>query len=97
MSTTYSEPTTGATATGASSAAGPTHPGPDAAGGDEFTEVQQAACEELAELIGRAQACLVTGVPRSSWYRHNRVSPAPPRPAPARATHIPGCEPIAPG
>ena len=44
--------------------------------------MQQAACEELAELIGRAQACLVTGVPRSSWYRHNRVSPAPPRPAP---------------
>lgn len=82
MSTTYSEPTTGATATGASSAAGPTHPGPDTAGGDEFTAVQQAACEELAELIGRAQACLATGVARSSWYRHNRASPAPPRPAP---------------
>ncbi len=87
MSTTCSDPTTTATATtataaGASSAAGPAHPGPGSAGGDEFTAVQQAACDELAELIGRAQACLVTGVPRSSWYRHNRVSPAPPRPAP---------------
>jgi putative transposase len=97
MSTTCSDPTTTATAagapatsapatsapaTGASSAGGPAHPGPGSAGGDEVTVVQLAACDQLAELIGRAQACLVTGVPRSSWYRHNRVSPAPPRPAP---------------
>ena len=87
MSTTCSDPTTTATATtataaGASSAAGAAHGDPGSAGGDEFAVVQQAACDELAELIGRAQACLATGVPRSSWYRHNRVSPAPPRPAP---------------
>jgi putative transposase len=71
-----------AAAAGASSAAGAAHPGPGAADGDEFAAVQLAACEELTKLIGRAQACLVTGVPRSSWYRHHRVSPAPPRPAP---------------
>lgn len=51
-------------------------------GGEVFAAVQQAACDELAELIGRAAACRATGLPRSSWYRHNRISPAPPRPAP---------------
>jgi putative transposase len=63
------------------------HPVPvnDAGSGDvpdAFAAAQRAACDELAELIGRAQACWATGVPRSSWYRHNRLSPAPPRPAP---------------
>lgn len=47
-----------------------------------FEAAQQAACEELAGLVGRVAACRATGVPRSSWYRHNRVSPAPARPAP---------------
>ena len=70
---------TSAAAAGANSAAGAALPGPGAAGGDEFAAVQLAACDELTELIGRAQACLATGVARSSWYRHNRVSPAPPR------------------
>ena len=79
--TTCSDPTTTATATtataaGASSAAGAAHGDPGSAGGDQFAVVQQAACDELAELIGRAQACLATGVPRSSWYRHNRVAGA---------------------
>lgn len=50
-------------------------------GGDVFTTAQQAACDELAELIGCAGACRATGVPRSTYYRHNRISPAPPRPA----------------
>ena len=93
MSTTCSDPTTTATAagapatsapatsapaTGASSAAGAAHPGPGSAGGDDFAAVQQAACDQLAELIGRAQACLATGVARSSWYRHHRVGPRQP-------------------
>ena len=90
MSTTTSVPTTsdagtsdaGTSDAGTAAAAGTAHPGPGSAGGDELAAVQLAACEELAELIGLVQACLVTGVPRSSWYRHNRVSPAPPRPAP---------------
>lgn len=50
--------------------------------GDVFAGAQQAACDELAELVGRAAACRATGVPRSSWYRDNRISPLPPRPAP---------------
>jgi len=53
-----------------------------AEGGDPFAATQRAACDELAELIGRAAACRATGLPRSTWYRHNRLSPAPPRPAP---------------
>jgi putative transposase len=51
-------------------------------GGDVFVAVQQKACDELADLVGRAQACRATGLPRSSWYWHNRISPAPSRPAP---------------
>ena len=51
-------------------------------GGDPFDAVRQAACDELAELVGRSAACRASGVPRSSWYRDNRISPAPPRPAP---------------
>lgn len=51
-------------------------------GREAFTAAQRAACDELAELIGRAAACRSTGVPRSTYYRHNRRSPAPPRPAP---------------
>lgn len=47
-----------------------------------FGAAQQAACDELAELVGRAEACRGAGVPRSSWYRDNRISPLPPRPAP---------------
>lgn len=96
MSTTISDPTLSdpgisdpvagdagmAAAAGASPAVGAAPAGPGAAGGDAFAAVQQAACDELAELIGRAQACRATGVARSSWYRHNRVGPAPPRPAP---------------
>jgi putative transposase len=54
----------------------------DAGDGDVFAAAQQAACEQLAELVGRAAACRASGVPRSSWYRHNRSSPQPPRPAP---------------
>ena len=50
--------------------------------GDGFVAAQRAACDELAELIGRAAACRAAGVPRSSWYRHHRISPVPPRPAP---------------
>lgn len=49
---------------------------------DVFAAAQQAACDDLAELIGRAAACRATGVPRSTYYRHHRVSPAPPRSAP---------------
>lgn len=43
---------------------------------DAFVLAQQAACEQLAVLVGRAAACRATGVPRSSWYRHNRITPA---------------------
>ena len=47
-----------------------------------FAVARQAACDELAGLVGRAAACRATGLPRSSWYRGNRISPAPARPAP---------------
>lgn len=49
---------------------------------DAFVLAQQAACEQLAVLIGRAAACHAVGVARSSWYRRNRVGPAPARPEP---------------
>lgn len=51
-------------------------------GWDTFAAAQRQACDELAGLVGRAAACRATGVPRSSWYRHHRISPAPARPAP---------------
>lgn len=47
-----------------------------------FALAQQAGCEQLAVLIGRAAACRATGLPRSTWYRRNRSSPAPARPDP---------------
>lgn len=50
--------------------------------GEAFALAQQAACEQLTLLIGRAAACRAVGLPRSTWYRHNRISPAPPRPEP---------------
>ncbi|MGH3500259.1 MAG: IS3 family transposase [Nocardioidaceae bacterium] len=53
-----------------------------APGIDVFTGAQHSACDQLAVLVGRVAACRATGLPRSSWYRHNRVSPPPPRPAP---------------
>ncbi|ODU05204.1 MAG: hypothetical protein ABS81_08295 [Pseudonocardia sp. SCN 72-86] len=52
------------------------------AGVDVFGRAQQAACDQLTELIGRAAACRATGVARSTYYHHHRVSPAPPRPVP---------------
>lgn len=51
-------------------------------GEDSFLAAQEAACEELAPLVGRAEACRSTGVPRSTWYKHHRQSPLPDRPAP---------------
>lgn len=51
-----------------------------------FAAAQQAACDELADLVGRVQACRATGLPRSTYYRHNRRSPAPERPAPTPHT-----------
>ncbi len=72
--TTATETTTAAT-TAASSAAG-------ADRGDAFEAAQQAACDELAGLIGRAEACRATGIPRSTYYRRHRRSLVPPRPAP---------------
>lgn len=50
--------------------------------GDAFALAQQAACEQLALLVGRVAACRAVGLPRSTWYRHHRVNPAPPRPEP---------------
>lgn len=52
------------TSTGAATAAG-SDPGTGERG-DPFDAVRQAACDELAELVGRAQACRASGVPRSS-------------------------------
>jgi Transposase and inactivated derivatives len=57
-------------------------PGESGPESDAFDDAQQAACEELADLVGRAAACRATGMPRSSWYRRNRISPPPPRPTP---------------
>lgn len=54
--------------------------GLDGEGVAVFTTAQEAACEQLAPLVGRAGACRATGLPRSSWYRHHRVGPAPARP-----------------
>ncbi len=51
-----------------------------------FAAAQQAACDELADLVGRVQACRATGLARSTYYRHNRASPAPVRPAPTPHT-----------
>jgi putative transposase len=41
----------------------------------------EAAISQLAPLVGTATACRAVGRPRSSWYRHHRRSPAPPRPS----------------
>jgi len=84
MTTTDAETATGQTtdATDGQHGGGQAAAGPDDPDGDVFVSAQQAACDELAELVGRAAACRASGVPRSSWYRHNRVSPPPPRPAP---------------
>jgi putative transposase len=38
------------------------------------------AITELVPIVGAAGACRAVGQPRSSWYRHHRRSPAPPRP-----------------
>jgi putative transposase len=38
-----------------------------------------AAITRLAPIVGTATACRAVGRPRSSWYRHHRRSPAPPR------------------
>jgi len=38
------------------------------------------AVTELIPIVGTAAACQAVGQPRSSWYRHHRRSPAPPRP-----------------
>jgi putative transposase len=43
-----------------------------------------AAITTLSPIVGTARACCAVGRPRSSWYRHHRTSPAPPRP-PRRA------------
>jgi putative transposase len=40
----------------------------------------EAAISQLAPVVGTATACRAVGRPRSSWYRHHRRSPAPPRP-----------------
>jgi putative transposase len=42
-----------------------------------------AAITELAPRIGTRAACAATGTSQASWYRRHRVTPAPPRPAPA--------------
>jgi putative transposase len=34
----------------------------------------------LVPMVGTTAACRAVGQPRSSWYRHHRRSPAPPRP-----------------
>jgi putative transposase len=39
-----------------------------------------AAIARLAPIVGTTTACRAVGRPRSSWYRHHRRSPAPPRP-----------------
>ena len=44
-----------------------------------------AAIATLSPIVGTASACRALGQPRSSWYRHHRTLPAPPRPPrPAR-------------
>jgi putative transposase len=35
----------------------------------------------LAPMIGTRAACAASGVPRATWYRRHRASPAPSRPA----------------
>ena len=40
----------------------------------------EAAITTLAPVVGTATACRAVGRARSSWYRHHRRSPAPPRP-----------------
>jgi len=46
------------------------------------------AVATLAPIVGTAAACQAVGQARSSWYRHHRRSPAPPRPPrPAPAPH----------
>jgi putative transposase len=40
----------------------------------------EVAITQLAPIVGTAAACRAVGQPRSSWYRHHRRSPAPPRP-----------------
>jgi putative transposase len=38
------------------------------------------AITTLVPVVGPTAACRAVGQPRSSWYRHHRQSPAPPRP-----------------
>jgi putative transposase len=39
----------------------------------------EVAITTLSPIVGTARACRAVGRPRSSWYRHHRTSPAPPR------------------
>ncbi|MGP4103473.1 transposase, partial [Nonomuraea sp. KM90] len=52
-----------------------------------FQAAQDQAIVELTPLLGRRKACQAAGVPQATWYRKNRQSPAPIRPAAARKPH----------
>jgi putative transposase len=55
--------------------------------GDVFEAAREQALEDLTPTIGRARACAAVGVNRATWYRRNRLSPAPPRPVRERKRH----------
>ncbi|GAA4927458.1 transposase InsO family protein [Nonomuraea thailandensis] len=48
---------------------------------------QDEAIKHLTPLLGRRKACQAAGVSQATWYRSNRQSPAPVRPARARKPH----------
>ncbi|MEU5431682.1 hypothetical protein AB0H73_39680 [Streptomyces olivoreticuli] len=47
-----------------------------------MTTVLEDGVKELKDKIGISAACRVMNVPRQSFHRHHRLSPAPPKPAP---------------
>jgi putative transposase len=52
-----------------------------------FAAVREAACDELAVVVGRLRACEAVGLSRATWYRHHRQSPPPARPRQERRRH----------
>jgi putative transposase len=54
---------------------------------ETFLAAREEALETLTGILGRVQACQAVGISRATWYRHHRISPAPPKPVRERGPH----------